>query len=104
VGVRTRLERHPSGNHRRGVEQIPALPHSILALPSRNPRIPSGGGPAPPHTFHSHELLKSTQVKVHNSTVTSKGHVRTWQERDDAVRAAWAAPGVGNVENLLYLQ
>jgi osmotically-inducible protein OsmY len=43
-------------------------------------------------------------VKVENSTVTLKGHVRTWQEREDAARAAWAIPGVVNVENQLYLQ
>ncbi len=56
--------------------------------------------------FKRHAILDASdvQVKVHNSTVTLKGHVRTWQERDDAVRAAWAAPGVGNVENQLYLQ
>lgn len=47
---------------------------------------------------------RDIEVKVHDSTVTLKGHVRTWQEREDAARAAWAAPGVGNVENQLYLQ
>jgi osmotically-inducible protein OsmY len=55
--------------------------------------------------FKRHAILDASeiQVKVHDSTVTLKGHVRTWQERDDAMRAAWSAPGVANVENQLYL-
>jgi osmotically-inducible protein OsmY len=47
---------------------------------------------------------KDIKVNVSESTVTLKGHVRTWKEREDAALAAWAAPGVGNVENQLYLQ
>lgn len=53
---------------------------------------------------HAIQDTNDIEVKVLNSTVTLKGHVRTWQEREDAVLAAWAAPGVGNVENQLYLQ
>jgi osmotically-inducible protein OsmY len=47
---------------------------------------------------------KAIDINVKDSTVTLKGHVRTWQEREDAALAAWAAPGVGNVENQIYLQ
>jgi osmotically-inducible protein OsmY len=47
---------------------------------------------------------KDIKVNVSESTVTLKGRVRTWKEREDAALAAWAAPGVGNVENQLYLQ
>ena len=56
--------------------------------------------------FKRHALLdaKDIEVKVDSSTVTLKGHVHTWQEHDDAVRAAWAAPGVANVENRLSVQ
>ena len=56
--------------------------------------------------FKRHAVLdaKDIQVNVNNSTVTLRGHVRTWQEREDAALAAWAAPGVGLVENQLYLQ
>jgi len=47
---------------------------------------------------------RDIEIKVHDSTVTLKGHVRTWQEREDAARAALSAPGVGTVDNQLYLQ
>jgi osmotically-inducible protein OsmY len=56
--------------------------------------------------FRRHAILdaKNIEVKVDSSTVTLKGHVHTWQEHDDAARAAWAAPGVANVENRLVIQ
>ncbi len=56
--------------------------------------------------FKRHAILDANdiQVKVENSTVTLQGHVRTWQEREDAMHAAWAAPGVGHVDNQLHLQ
>ena len=47
---------------------------------------------------------KHIDVKVDSSTVTLKGHVHTWQEHDDAARAAWGAPGVDHVENRLTIQ
>jgi osmotically-inducible protein OsmY len=51
--------------------------------------------------FKRHAILdaKDIEVQVDKSTVTLKGHVHTWQERDDAAQAAWAAPGVARVEN-----
>lgn len=56
--------------------------------------------------FKRHALLdaKDIEVKVDNSTVTLKGHVHNWQEHADAGYAAWAAPGVANVENRLVIQ
>ncbi len=47
---------------------------------------------------------KDIDVKVSDSQVTLKGHVHSWQEKDDAARAAWAAPGVAKVENQLQVQ
>jgi len=56
--------------------------------------------------FKRHAVLdaKDIEVDVEGSAVTLKGHVRTWQEREDASRAAWAAPGVIDVENRLLVQ
>ena len=40
-------------------------------------------------------------VETHDDTVILRGNVRTWQEREDAERAAWAAPRVTIVEDHL---
>ncbi|HVT37981.1 MAG TPA: BON domain-containing protein [Gemmatimonadaceae bacterium] len=40
-------------------------------------------------------------VEAINGKVTLKGSVRSWAERRDAELAAWAAPGVADVDDLL---
>jgi len=56
--------------------------------------------------FKRHAVLdaKDIEVKVDSAKVTLNGYVHTWQEHEDAARAAWAAPGVGNVDNRLVVQ
>jgi osmotically-inducible protein OsmY len=49
--------------------------------------------------------VDSKQIKVdaHDTKVVLSGNVRSWLEREEAERAAWAAPGVTNVEDNLVI-
>jgi osmotically-inducible protein OsmY len=43
------------------------------------------------------------EVETHGSEVTLKGSVRSWIEREEAERAAWAAPGVTKVDDRIVV-
>jgi osmotically-inducible protein OsmY len=47
---------------------------------------------------------KKIEVAAGGGTVTLKGAVRSWAERDDAERAAWNAPGVWFVKDELAVK
>ena len=42
-------------------------------------------------------------VEVQGSTVVLRGSVRFWEEREEAERAAWSAPGATTVDNQITL-
>lgn len=47
---------------------------------------------------------KKIVVEASDGSVTLRGNVRSWAEREDAVTAAWAAPGVTKVVDRIAIQ
>jgi osmotically-inducible protein OsmY len=47
--------------------------------------------------------IQNIDIRVEGSTVTLRGHVNSWHERDAAGGAAWSAPGVRVVVNELRI-
>ena len=47
---------------------------------------------------------KNITVEVDGDKIILRGQVRSWAERQDAERAAWRAPGVREVQNLITIK
>ena len=47
---------------------------------------------------------KGLAVNTYNGTVSVSGTVSSWAEHDEAIDAAWAAPGVTNVEDGILVE
>lgn len=52
---------------------------------------------------HAQREAKHIEVTVSGTTVTLRGHVDSWAEREAASGAVWAAPGIGRVINELHV-
>lgn len=58
------------------------------------------------NAFHRHATIDARNISVTMSgnRAILQGTVRSFAEKEDAENAAWAAPGVTNVENLLEIR
>ena len=52
---------------------------------------------------HAQLDANGIRVEVHGDRVSLSGVVQSWTEREEAERAAWASPGVCDVDNLLIV-
>ena len=77
IGVHNEIELVPPGPSADDVE------HSIKKAMERNAKLDA----------------KSVSVETSNGKVTLRGTVSSWADHDEAVNAAWAAPGVTDVKD-----
>jgi osmotically-inducible protein OsmY len=86
----------------RNLAGVKGVTNRILIEPTVAPVEVKGAIAA---AFERHALLHARQIQVDNNggNVVLRGNVRSFIEREEAERAAWAAPGVTGVENRIVL-
>jgi osmotically-inducible protein OsmY len=85
--------------HLKGVKGV----SNVIAI---NPSVSAGDViHAIKKALHRAAQVDAEKISVEASAgkVILRGNVRTWTEREEAERAAWAAPGVTNVQNEIQI-
>jgi len=100
--VEWQYQRQTAENAVRRIKGVKGVSNTILLKPRAEPteikrKIQEA--------FRRHAEIDANRIDVetHGGEVVLKGNVRSWIEREEAERAAWAAPGVTKVEDRIVV-
>jgi osmotically-inducible protein OsmY len=85
-----------------GLTGVKGVSNEIVVKPAVEP---AGVRPKIEAALKRSAILDAQRIKVQadGGRVSLTGNVSSWAERDDAEDAAWAAPGVTNVQNSIAI-